>query len=43
MLVAGVDGCRTGWVAVLLDDAPRVLGEHFRGGGIKAILTAPAS
>jgi alcohol dehydrogenase len=25
-----------------LDDAPQVLGEHFRSGGIKAILTAPA-
>jgi alcohol dehydrogenase len=26
-----------------LDDAPQVLAEHFRGGGIKAILTAPGA
>jgi alcohol dehydrogenase len=26
-----------------LDDAPRLLGEHFRGGGIKAILTTPGN
>ncbi|HEY3955885.1 MAG TPA: alcohol dehydrogenase catalytic domain-containing protein [Streptosporangiaceae bacterium] len=26
-----------------LDDAPQVLREHFRGGGIKAILTAPGA
>ena len=24
-----------------LEDAPRALGEHFRGGGVKTVLTAP--
>lgn len=25
------------------DDAPQVLGEHFRDGGIKAVLAAPGA